>query len=163
MKITAWRITRDKYAEEAFSGEGAKRFGGRWNPPGLPAVYIAQHLSLAILELIVHLEDEIDIQRFVVIPTTFDSEQLFVLPEPQLPDGWDNLPISPVTQEIGRKWLDSKSSVVLQVPSSIVPLEHNYIINPRHPEFPEIEIGAPESIRIDQRLARNMDGAGETT
>ncbi|GAB6909305.1 conserved hypothetical protein [Desulfosarcina cetonica] len=153
MKTTAWRITRDKYAGEAFSGEGAKRFGGRWNPSGVPAVYAAQHLSLAILELVVHLETEIDIQHFIAIPVSFDFEQVFVLPKSQLPDGWDNLPICPATQEVGRKWLEGKTSLVLQVPSSIVPIEHNYVINPQHPDFPEIEIGAPESIRIDERLA----------
>lgn len=154
MKITAWRITRKNYVKNAFSGEGAKIFGGRWNPIGYPMVYVAQNLSLAILELIVHLNDDSDITRFVAIPVTFDKSLVHVLPQSQLPDNWFDLPISEQSQMVGKKWLEQQQSVLLQVPSSVVPSESNFLINPLHPQFAKLEIGSPQSLCIDQRISK---------
>ena len=154
MKITAWRITRKKYVNNAFSGEGAKLFGGRWNPVGYPMVYLAQNLSLAILELIVHLEDDSDIARFVAIPVTFDKSLVHVLQQSQLPGNWFDLPISEQSQMVGKKWLERKQSLLLQVPSSVVPSESNFLINPQHPQFDQLEIGSPQSLCIDQRISK---------
>lgn len=154
MKITAWRITRKQHVDKAFSGEGAKIFGGRWNPVGYPMVYVAQTLSLAILELIVHLDDDSDITSFVAIPVTFDRSLVHVLPQSQLPKNWFDLPISEQSQMVGKKWLEQKQSVLLQVPSSVVPSERNFLINPLHPKFAQLEIGSPQSICIDQRISK---------
>jgi RES domain-containing protein len=154
MNTTAWRTTRKKYVREAFSGEGAKQFGGRWNPAGYPVVYVAQSLSLAILELIVHLDDDSDICSFAAIPVTFHSALLQVLPESQWPANWFSLPIAEPSQQVGKKWLEEMSSVVLQVPSSVVPRECNFLINPLHPKFSKLKIGPPQSIHIDQRISR---------
>ena len=156
MNITAWRITREKYSREAFSGEGAKKFGGRWNPAGYLAVYLAQHLSLAILELIVHLDKHSDIRRFVAIPVSFDHKLVQVLQQAQLSDNWSELPISPKTQMIGEKWLKNNKRLILQIPSSVVPIENNYLVNPLHPDFSQLEIGSPEPLNIDQRIARML-------
>jgi RES domain-containing protein len=154
MKITAWRITKKKYASEAFSGEGAKLFGGRWNPVGYPMVYMAQNLSLAILELIVHMDDDSDMTSFVAIPVTFDKSLVHVLPQSQLPEHWFDLPISEQSQMTGKKWLEQKQSVLLQVPSSVVPSESNFLINPLHPQFAQLEIGSPQPICMDQRISK---------
>ncbi len=153
MKITAWRITRKKYLNQAFTGEGAKIWSGRWNPAGYPAVYCAQSLSLAILELIVHLEDDIDIESFMAIPVSFSSNSVQTLPESKLPKTWNNLPISPASMQVGKKWLDEKKFLVLEVPSTIVPIESNYILNPLHHSFGQIEIGEPREILFDPRIA----------
>jgi RES domain-containing protein len=154
MKITAWRIAQKKYVNNAFSGEGAKIFGGRWNPVGYPMVYAAQNLSLAILELIVHLDDDSDITRFVAIPVTIDKSQVHVLPQSQLPENWFDLPISEQSQVVGKKWLEQKQSLLLQVPSSVVPSESNFLINPLHPQFVQLKIGSPQSLCIDQRISK---------
>jgi RES domain-containing protein len=154
MTITAWRITKKKYVDNAFSGEGAKIFGGRWNPVGYPTVYVAQNLSLAILELIVHLTDDSDITRFVAIPVAFDRSLVHVLPQSQLPENWFDLPISEQSQMVGKKWHERKQSVLLQVPSSVVPTESNFLINPLHPQFAQLEIGSPQSLCIDQRISK---------
>lgn len=152
MNITAWRTTRKKYLRDAFSGEGAKQFGGRWNPPGTPMVYTAQSLSLAILELIVHLDDDRDICNYAAIPVTFPGSLVQVLPESQLPENWFSLPIAEPSQQVGKKWFEEMSSVVLQVPSSVVPRESNFLINPLHPKFSRLRIGTPQPLHIDQRL-----------
>jgi RES domain-containing protein len=161
MKITAWRITREKYLDEAFTGEGAKIWGGRWNPVGHPAVYCAENLSLAILELIVHLEDDADINSFVAIPATFNSKSVHPLTVSQLPETWDHLPISPASMAVGKKWLVEKKFIALKVPSTIVHIESNFILNPLHPEFSRLQIGAPQEIRFDPRIA-NLLGEKET-
>jgi RES domain-containing protein len=156
MTITAWRTTRKKYVREAFSGDGAKQFGGRWNPPGTPMVYTAQSLSLAILELIVHLEDDGDITSYAAIPVTFPRALVQILPESRWPDKWFSLPIAEPSQQVGKEWVDAMSSVVLQVPSSVVPRESNFLINPLHPKFSKLKIGSPQSLHIDQRLTNHL-------
>jgi RES domain-containing protein len=156
MNITAWRITRDKYIRDAFSGDGAKQYGGRWNPPGIPMVYTAQSLSLAILELIVHLEDDGDISSYVAIPVTFPPALVQILPESRWPEKWDSLPIAEPSRQIGKEWFDAMTSVVLQVPSSVVPRESNFLINPVHPKFSKLKIGPPQSLHIDQRITNRL-------
>ena len=153
MKLTVWRITREKYLDEAFTGEGAKMWGGRWNPAGQPAVYCAENLSLAILELIVHLDSDVDINNFVAIPASFNEKSVKTLTASQLPETWNYLPIGPASMVVGKKWLDEKKCMVLKVPSTIVPIENNFIINPLHLDFSRLEVGAPQKIRIDPRIA----------
>ena len=156
MKITAWRMTRKKYLDDAFTGEGAKLWGGRWNPVGFPAVYCAENLSLAILELIVHLEDDNDINSFVAIPVSFSPKLVQSLPKSKLPKTWNNLPISPASTALGKKWFDEKLFPVLEVPSTLVPVESNFVINPLDPDFSLLQIGAPQEIRFDLRIANRL-------
>ena len=73
MIVTAWRITKRKHARNAFSGEGAREFGGRWNNPGTAVVYTAQHQSLAALEMLVHLDSSELLQSYVLIGVEFDE------------------------------------------------------------------------------------------
>jgi RES domain-containing protein len=162
MKITAWRITREKYLDEAFTGEGSKLWGGRWNPVGSPAVYCAEHLSLAILELIVHLEGEDDINTFVALPVSFSSKLVQSIPKSELPKGWNNLPIEPASITVGKRWLDEKKFPVLEVPSTIVPIESNFVINPLHPVFSSFEVGQRQEIQIDSRIENFIERKNQT-
>lgn len=155
MKITAWRITPKKYLDQAFTGDGAKTWGGRWNPIGQPAVYCAQSLSLAILELIVHLEDHSDISRYVGIPVSFSSKSVYTLSI--LPATWPQLPIGPESMAAGKKWLDEKKFPVLKVPSTIVHLENNFVLNPLHPGFSKFKIGKPQNIYLDPRIVNLLE------
>lgn len=123
MKITAWRITLEKYGQEAMTGEGAKLFGGRWNPVGYPAVYLAQHLSLAILEIVVHFDRPNTIGSFMAMPVAFEQQAVYLVPTSSLPENWPALPIPSSTQQIGKHWLARNEHLVMQVPSSVVPIE----------------------------------------
>ena len=156
MKITAWRITKERHTKDAFSGEGAKLYGGRWNPPGYAAVYAADSLSPAILELIVHLEDDVDLKDFVAIPVEFDDTKVTILPKNKLPGNWSCLPVSNQTQDIGKEWLEEGKSLVLIVPSSVVPNDSNFVINPLHPDFPSLQKGTPHPLKIDPRVANRI-------
>lgn len=155
MSITAWRIVQKRWAQSAFSGYGARLEGGRWNRAGIPMVYTAESLSLASLEIIVHLpEASLLYTTYVRIPVTFSPDQMTVLSKDTLPADWDSIPESESTQKIGTEWASENRSLLLKVPSSVVPEEHNFLINPSHPEAAHLSIGAPAPFRFDPRLVK---------
>lgn len=151
-KITVWRITSEKYADSAFSGEGAKEYGGRFNSVGTPVIYTSESISLATLELLAKAGRRQRLSDRVVLPAAFDKKRVIAYEEKDLPDGWDERPHGPASQKVGNQWVESEASVVLKVPSVVVPAEYNYLINPRHPEFEELEIGEPRPLEPDPRL-----------
>ena len=151
-KITAWRITSEKYAETVFSGEGAKEYGGRFNRPGTPVVYTSESISLATLELLAKAGRRQRLSDRIVLPVAFDEPQVIAYDEKDLPEGWAARPYGPASQQVGDDWVQSEESLVLRVPSVVVPAEHNYLINPGHPEFGELEIGEPRPLDRDPRL-----------
>ena len=128
-------------------------YGGRWNPAGIPAIYMAESLSLATVEILVHLEDDkLLYQRFVKIPVTFDPALILPILRNKLPADWRSLPPAASTQRIGADWINQASSAVLKVPSTVVEEEHNFILNPNHPHFSKIKIGKPRRFEFDARL-----------
>lgn len=150
--IKAWRITAATYQDSAFSGEGAKEYGGRFNSVGTPLVYTAGSLALATLELMANLNNRRRLMGRVQIPVFFDEEHVLIQNASDLPDGWDASQYGEATQEIGDQWVRSQKSLVLRVQSAVVPEEHNYLINPTHPDFESIEIGDPKPLSPDPRL-----------
>ena len=154
--IKSFRIVNKKFTQTAFSGDGARQYGGRWNPVGFAAVYTAESLSLAVLEILVHLEDEaLLFQRFVKIPVTFDPALVHSLPNKSLPDDWDNLLIPESTQNIGKEWIQGGKYAILKVPSTIIKEECNYLINPLHPDVKHLKIDPPQPFDFDHRLAKS--------
>ncbi len=153
MSIVVWRIVKRKYEATAFDGEGASKYGGRWNSPGKRVVYTAGSKSLALLELLVYLDSSV-LSSYVVIPVTFSDALLSQVDILSLPPVWKEHPAPVELREMGDRWLESFGSAVLQVPSAIVPDESNYLINPDHPDFSSVEIGASVPFKIDLRLLR---------
>ena len=152
MTVTAWRIVKAKRASDAFSGEGPRRYGGRWNSPGTAMVYTAGTRSLAALEVLVHLNQAELSLSYVLIGVTFHSASVESLDRKLLPAGWQSSPAPRYLQEIGDDWAARQSSAVLKVPSAIIPDEACYLINPAHPYFPKIKFGKPEDFGFDPRL-----------
>ena len=150
--ITVWRITSEKYADTAFSGEGAEEYGGRFNSVGTPVVYTSESISLATLELLAKAGGRRRLSGRVVLPVTFDESQVIICGEDDLPEGWDARPYGPASQQVGDEWIRSEKSLVLRVPSVVVPEEYNYLINPEHPDFGELEFGEPRPLDPDPRL-----------
>ena len=135
------------------SGEGAHLFGGRWNSPGLAAVYLGDSLALAGMELLVHLGNLDVLKTYRKMPV-YIPEQLVMHIEPgDLPMGWETGPRA-TTRAIGDAWLSAGQSVVLQVPSAVVLGESNFIINPNHPGEDAMGTGPVSDFRYDPRLAR---------
>jgi RES domain-containing protein len=152
--MKAWRITKRRHARTAFSGEGARLYGGRWNRPGVPVVYVAESRSLAILEVLVHLDAPALLEKYVFLEADFDASLVIDLDRSSLPKNWQSDPVPEVIQAIGDRWIFSGDSTVLRVPSVLVPEESNFLLNPRHPDFAKIGISRPQAFRFDPRLAR---------
>jgi RES domain-containing protein len=153
VSITAWRITKRKHAKAAFTGGGARKYGGRWNSPGTSIVYTSETQSLAVLEMVVHLEQLDLLQRYVLIAVTIDETLIEKLDRSRLPLNWRIQPPPSQVRNIGDEWASSNTSVALRVPSALVPAENNLLLNPTHADFHKLVIGDPVSFAFDQRLA----------
>ncbi len=154
MTCHAYRITQGKYAKTAFDGEGARLYGGRWNSVGTPIVYVASSLSLATLELLVHLEDYALLEdRYVSIPVSFSERWVEEIAMESLPPGWNRPSLDTPAQELGDRWIAEARSMALRVPSAVTPGEHNYLLNPRHPDFAKVTIGDATPFALDPRLS----------
>lgn len=149
---TGWRIVKTRLAARAFDGEGARRYGGRWNSAGTRVVYTSQSVSLAVLELLVHLQASRPLASYSVRSVQFAEGLVTSLDRASLPRDWRAFPTPTTLQRIGDDWIASAASVVLQVPSAIVEDESNYMINPAHPDFRRLRIGPLVRFRLDPRL-----------
>jgi len=146
-----WRIVPEDRAGDAFVGEGAKVYGGRWNSPGFAVVYGSQHKSLAALEQIVHLNPR-SASRFKAFSFHFPPSLIDSLSTGDLPKDWRQEPPPPSTQQFGDAWVREARSAVLAVPSIIIPEELNYVLNPAHADFQRITIAKSQDFVFDPRL-----------
>jgi RES domain-containing protein len=149
--VYVWRLTQQKHQETAFSGEGGLYASGRWSPKGLRVVYTASSLALATLELFVHLEsDRIPLVAIrAEIPDNLPIESVNI---DNLPKNWQEATAYPQLQPLGKQWLQNRSTAILQIPSAIVPVESNYLINPEHPDCLKIQLDPPVVYKLDHRL-----------
>lgn len=147
--MIAYRLTKARYASGAFDGEGARLYGGRWNSVGTPMVYLASTLSLAALEILVHSKRPEDLMSYVHLRLRVDENQIL---RADLPDDWRLSPAPPSTQKLGDLWIKEKRSLIMEVPSVIIPEESNFLLNPEHPEFKNLEIEEAKAFSFDSRL-----------
>ena len=152
MNITAFRIVKRIQVAHAFNGEGARLYGGRGNAEGIPIIYCAGSRALAGLEVLVHLPSPLLQLDFMIIETQFDSRFVQQISIADLPPGWQNDQPVLATKNMGNQWAKEGNSLVLAVPSTIIPEEPNYLINPEHPDFKAIQVGQPQEFSFDQRL-----------
>jgi len=152
--ITAWRLVRQEHGskEAAFSGEGARRFGGRWNSPGIAVVYTSANLSLAALETLAHADRRRFERDYLTFRLHLPEDEVLLLDEAALPADWQERPVSQAARRIGDAWVKAQASVALSVPSVIVPVERNLLLNPAHPHFAKVVIDTPLPFRFDGRL-----------
>ena len=145
-----WRLCRRPYAD--LSGEGARILGGRWNSPGRPVVYFAEHPALAALEVRVHLD-----LPFELLPDDF------VLMRSTLPDRLiaerDGAPDTNTVAQ-GDAWLLGGHSAALRVPSVLVPNAWNILLNPRHPDAAHARIVSIDAFDFDPRLWQPLGAEG---
>jgi RES domain-containing protein len=153
LEITVFRICKTKYASTVFDGEGAFRFGGRWNSRGTRIIYTAGSLSLAALEMLVHLDDDSLLFEYSYITVGIPTDLILKVADfRKLPKNWNDSPAPIALQKLGDDWVKSNVSTVLEVPTSIIPIEKNYLLNPLHPDFTKIFIETPQKFRFDKRL-----------
>ena len=148
-----YRLIAPRWVESALSGEGARKYGGRWNSPGGSMVYLGGSRALTALEMLVHLTTPMSRAKpFRIIEVKIPTDLISVYPLKILPAGWRVQPPGRLTMEIGDDWLRAGSDLALRVPSVIVPEESNILINPLHPEFGQLEASATGNFSFDARL-----------
>ena len=152
MIVTAWRITKRKHARNAFSGEGAREFGGRWNNPGTAVVYTAHTNPWPRSEMLVHLDSSDLLQEYVLIAVEFEPSLVTRVELAALPVTGLRIRHRQKFGPIGDEWILAGTSAVLQVPSALVPGESNFLLNPGHQDFARLSFGKPLSFRFDPRL-----------
>jgi len=151
--IKTYRIFKTKYSATWFDGEGAFRYGGRWNSPGTRLLYTAKSLSLASLEMLVHLNSEHLLLAYSFAVVEFEENLVLPIEEfTKLPKNWSDSPPPLQIQRIGDDWARSNASAVLKVPTSILPIENNYLINVDHPDFAKIKLSDSQVFTFDERL-----------
>ena len=132
--MQVWRICKRKHLDSAFSGIGGLYAQARWTPQGFKVVYTAESLALASLEVFVHTESDriplVAIRAFLP-----EDIAMTVVDVNSLPEDWQSMAAYPTLQNIGKQWLQKQVSPVLKVPSSIIPVEFNYLLNPQHPDL----------------------------
>jgi|SRR5664279_1919508 len=151
--VSAWRITKRKHARSAFSGEGARLYGGRWNSPGAAIIYTAESQSLAVLEILVHLDSAELLKKYVLLKVGIEESYILDIDAVALPRNWRAEPAPSRVQKMGDDWVGQSASAVLRVPSTLVPGESNFLLNPRHVDFRKLQISGPISFHFDPRLS----------
>ena len=150
--MLSWRIVKPEHAHDAFSGRGARLYGGRWNPRGVAIVYTSSTLSLATLELIVNTPRPQRLPQYLAFRCDIPQRLIAVLDPALLPANWRAYPAPPDLQRLGSEWIVSGRSAVLAVPSAVVESELNYLFHPDHPDFTKITIAEPKPVHFDLRL-----------
>ena len=158
--MIVYRIEREKYLKTTLQGAGASMSKGyRWNSYSTKLVYTAESRALAILEVSVHLDlsEDLPADRFCVEIEIPDTIKILEVKLEDLPDDWDNKPPTITTQTIGDDFVNYNESAILKVPSSIVPQEYNYLINPFHIDASKIKITNISAMIFDVRFKKNSN------
>jgi RES domain-containing protein len=148
---TFYRIVQSQWSASAMTGEGARLHGGRWNPPGLSAVYLAESRALAALEILVHAPREALALNWDIIDLAIPEHLIRKVSLAALPADWRALPSSPGARHFGGEWLKSLQSPALLLPSTIIPEEHLLLVNPLHPDATTIQHTSPKPFVFDPR------------
>jgi RES domain-containing protein len=149
---SAWRQTKTKFVGDPLSGDGARLYGGRWNSPGVSIVYFAESVSLAVLEVLVHLEATRILESYSLVRIEFEQSTVRTMVVDELPLDWADYPAPAELQAIGNAWVEASESLLLKVPSTIIPFEHILLLNPDHPDRRSISVAEPIPFRLDPRL-----------
>ena len=150
--MRAFRIVKRRHALTAFSGEGARAYGGRWNLPGIPMVYAAHTRALAALESLAHYGGAERRMAFVTFETEIPDRLAIHVAAAALPRDWRCDEPGASTQGLGSEWQRSGRSAALVVPSVLVPQEFCVLLNPEHPDTDKIMVSYPEAFEFDRRL-----------
>ena len=153
--MVGWRVSKARYTSppsSAFDGEGARRRGGRWSPPGMRVAYASESLALAAMEYFVNLDPTDGPSDLVSIKVEIPDEAVEHFDRSMLPANWRSYPSPRDLQRFGETWVKSATSVCLVVPSAVLPEENNLLINPAHLDFHLLHFSEPLEFRFDPRM-----------
>jgi RES domain-containing protein len=152
--LRLWRITTRKWALDT-SCEGARLYGGRWNPVAWPVMYAGTTIEICALEKFVHLGGSPHPPLVLVAIDVPDDQYLVYRPQiAELPADWAALPTPASTQEFGRLWIASVRGLLMFVPSAVIPEACNALINPRHPAYRDIRLAIVRDFTFDARMVK---------
>lgn len=151
--MLVWRICRQPYVDAALAGLGGLYASGRWHAKGHPILYTASSAALAALEVLVHVDPLTapDDLRLLAIDLPDDLSTEVVDPL-ALPKDWLSVPAPAAMQDLGTSWLISGRTAALIVPSAVIPVERNLLLNPRHPEMARVRLLSDDPFAFDTRL-----------
>ena len=153
--MRVYRLVKARHAGSPLDGSGAKTHGGRWNSKGVAPVYTSETVSLAALELLVHLHRSEVLNTYGLVSVELPDAGVMELDAASLPGDWRRDPPPPSAAVLGDEWVAGGSSLALAVPSALVPRQRNILINPAHPDFTAAAGTArTEPFDFDPRLAR---------
>jgi RES domain-containing protein len=148
--MIVYRIANERFKED-ISGKGAALYGGRWNFAGRPILYTSQFISLCILESLVHLQrgqfPDAQYLLHIEIPDGISFQEISFR---RIKDKWKTEP--EYTQFLGDDFLKNGLSMILKVPSVVVPEEQNILLNPMHIDFEKVKIVSSQLLELDKRL-----------
>ncbi|EGV18601.1 RES family NAD+ phosphorylase [Thiocapsa marina] len=153
--MRVFRLVKERFADNALDGSGAKVYGGRWNRKGHATVYTSDSIALAVLELLVHLHRSEVLNRYRLVTLDLPDEEILVLDDPGLPEDWRDDPAPVSTAAIGTAWLAGGQSLALSVPSVLIPQQRNLLLNPAHAASGGVFATATlQQFDLDPRLVR---------
>jgi RES domain-containing protein len=150
--VEVYRLTKTRYATQ-LSGEGASVFGGRWNLPGTKVIYTAENRSLALVEVLVHLQLTGIPDEYCMVTIHFpDILPVVAISVDQIHADWDVFPNTSHTQKLTDHYFHEMDFAAVRVPSAITKGEYNLLLNPLHPQFNTISIKEVQPFEFDRRL-----------
>ena len=147
-----YRIVQENWAATALDGEGARLYGGRWNSPGVAAVYLAESRALAALEILVHAPREALLLKWIAIELEVPDSWIDIVPATKLPVEWRLQPSSRQAQIFGTRWLRDFQNLALLLPSVVIPEENSLLLNPLNPHMRDLKPGKARPFSFDPRL-----------
>ncbi len=148
-----YRLATSEFADN-LSGEGAKIYGGRWNPVGVAALYLSEFISLSILEILVRADKLTSPDTYTLLSIQIPENSVTSIELKKLKSEWQNH--IEYTRSIGEDFLKMNQALALKVPSAIAPQEHNFLINPLHKDFKQVKIVYSEQLELDKRLLQTQ-------
>ena len=152
--MIVYRVANAKYKDSTLSGIGAEKVGGRWNSVGTRAVYCSENISLALLEYYVHSENIAYLPKKILIAKIKFPDEFVIEELDELPERWSQYPYSSKTTKVFTELAKDSNRFALKVPSTIVSLESNIILNPLFKEFGKVQIVEFIELPIDDRLKK---------
>ncbi len=149
MSRIVYRMVRQKYAND-LSGTGSALYGGRWNPKGTYVLYVSVTASLAMLEWLVNATEADSEELFCIIKLELPDAPVIKYDVEALPKNWRDYPPPSYLQSLGLKFVTDNAYFAMEVPSVILPMENNIILNTRHPAFSNVKIISQELLQLDQ-------------
>lgn len=154
--MLVYRIANVRHKDSTLSGIGAEMVGGRWNKVGTRAVYCSENISLALLEYYVHSKNIAYLPKEILVAKIQFPDEFLIEELKELPERWEQYPYSSKTTEVFTNFSKDRNAFALRVPSTIVSLESNIILNPLYKEFGKVEVVEFIKLSVDERLKKDM-------